>query len=83
MIVFNQNETPILIVTRWHEDPEGGPGHPETTFMIGPGHEIELDAIGLVPARPLVPLSVVQQLERELNESETRRHLLEKRQASN
>lgn len=47
-VVFNRSKAHVFIVTKFHKDPEGGPGIPDTTYCISPGHGIDLDLLGFV-----------------------------------
>lgn len=78
MIVYNRKQNPIMIVSQWHQDPEGGPSHPETTYSVGPGEGIDLTILGLEPKEPQVPISLMKRLEKDLNAAETRWRQLEK-----
>lgn len=50
MIVYNtnpKNSQPIMIVTAWRPNPDGGPALIEETFSISPGQAIDLSIVGL------------------------------------
>lgn len=46
-IYFNRSSKPVVISVGIVEDPEGGPGHGATTYMIQPGHGMDITIAGL------------------------------------
>lgn len=56
-VVYNVTSHPIVIVTKWHEDPLGGPGTREAHVMLKPGDGVELSVVGLALRRPESPFT--------------------------
>ena len=51
MIVEYKGDTPLIIVTKWHSDPFGGPAIRDTTMVLTNGDKIDLDVIKLVAVK--------------------------------
>lgn len=52
IIAYNVSDTPIVIVTKWHADPLGGPAIRDTTIMVKPGDGVDLLLVGLDLFKP-------------------------------
>lgn len=51
-VVYNVIDRPIMVVTKWTEDPAGGPATPRQTISIAPGEGAELWLLGLSLEKP-------------------------------
>lgn len=51
-VVYNVIDRPVMVVTKWTEDPAGGPAVPRQTISIPPGEGAELWLLGLSLEKP-------------------------------